>query len=332
MCTSVFTTTKDANHILARTMDFSYVLDVSPTYIPRNYCWKAGLEKSPMSNRYGFIGAGSHLEDSYFVADGVNEYGLSVAELYLPGEAVYQDQSYSEKINLAPHELIIWLLGNFKSVKDLEKKISEVNLVKVAVPGLNIITPLHWIITDATGKCVIIEPTKSELTIRENPVGVMTNTPNFEWHLENLRNYLTVQPKQYLPSSFGTFVATPFSQGTGTSGLPGGYTPPDRFVRAAFFKEYIKLAENEEMGVLNAYHILSSVSIPKGIVLTQENEQDYTQYIGTMCNTSKTYYFSKYDDRQIAKVQLNPKLLSQKEVIQFSTDTTSTFKDLNKFV
>ncbi|MDA9472460.1 choloylglycine hydrolase family protein [Enterococcus sp. 5H] len=329
MCTSIFTKTTDGKSLLSRTMDFSFPLDPSPLYIPRNYKWESGADNVSHENKFGFIGAGRLLGTAYFVADGVNEKGLSIAELYLPGEAQYQEAPEENKNNLAPHELILWMLGNFGSIKEIETKLNEVNLVAVKAPMLNIVTPLHWIITDETGRCVIIEPTEKELKIKENPVGVMTNTPRFEWHVENLRNYLNVRPKQYEPVTFGEFTAVPFSQGTGTMGLPGGYTPPERFVRAAFFKEYIDEAENEAAGVTNAYHILATVRIPKGIVVTQEGAQDYSQYVGTMCNQSRSYYFNSYDNSQIAKVTITDDLLEVDKPISFLVDKTETFKSLN---
>ncbi|MDA9472469.1 choloylglycine hydrolase family protein [Enterococcus sp. 5H] len=329
MCTSIFTKTIDGKHLLSRTMDFSFPLDPNPTYIPRNYNWTSEADKQAYTNQFGFLGAGRLLGESYFLADGVNEKGLSIAELYLPGEVDYQNEAENGQKNFAPHELILWLLGNFATVEEIEKQIHKINLVGLEAPMLNIVTPLHWIITDETGRCVVIEPTEKELRIKENPVGVMTNTPCFEWHIENLRNYLNVRPKQYEPVTFGEYTAVPFSQGTGTMGLPGGYTPPERFVRAAFFKEYIDQAKNETSGVTNAYHILATVRIPKGIVVTAEGAEDYSQYVGTMCNESRSYYFSAYDNDQVAKVTITDELLTSEEPVTFNVDKTENFKELN---
>ena len=330
MCTSIFTKTLDDNYILARTMDFSYPLNPDPVYIPRNYAWTSGADDKERTVDYGFIGAGRCLGATYFVADGVNEHGLSAAELYLPGEVQYQDYTESGKNNLAPHEIILWLLGNCKSVDDVEAGIANINIVDTPVPVLNFTTPLHWIITDTTGRCVVIEPTEKELRIKENPVGVMTNPPLLEWHIENLRNYLDVRPKQYDSATFGEFTANAFSQGTGTSGLPGGYTPPERFVRAAFFKEHIEPAKNEAMGINNAYHILNTVRIPKGVVVKTDGSEDYSLYVGCMCNNSKSYYFTSYDNYQITKLTLDDELLAKTEPVVFKYDSENeAFNVLN---
>ena len=330
MCTSIFTKTENGEYILSRTMDYSFPLDATPIYIPRKYQWKTTVNEKQFTCDYGFIGAGRLLGDNYFVADGVNEHGLSVAELYLPGEAVYQDYEDSSKMNLAPHEVILWLLGNVKSINELRQIVTNINIVEAKAPMLNIVTPLHWIITDEQGECVVIEPTEKTLKIKENPVGVMTNTPLLEWHIENLRNYLNVRPKQFEPITIGDYVANPFSQGTGTLGLPGGFTPPERFVRAAFLKEFIAPAKTEEEGINNAYHILNTVKIPKGVVVTAANTEDYTLYTGSMVNNSRTYYFSSYENHQIGKLTLDDQLLTHTDPIVFNYQNKQEgFDDLN---
>lgn len=328
MCTSIYTTTTDQKHMLARTMDFSYPLASQPIFIPRKYTWNLAAATQTIENKYGFIGTGKNLGGAYFVADGVNEMGLAVAELYLPGEAVYHEDPLAEQLNLAPHEFILWLLGNCRSVDDVAQRLAAIRLIDSPVPVLGFVTPLHWIITDKTGACVVIEPTSltEPLQFKQNPVGVMTNTPKLEWHIENLRNYLNTQPMQFASTTFGTFTADPFSQGTGTSGLPGGYTPPERFVRAAFFKEHIESAKTETEGVHNAFEILSTVKIPKGIVQKSDQTDDYSQYISVMCNETSSFYYQDYNTNEISCVQLHDQLLASDQVVEFPISKTPIFK------
>lgn len=330
MCTSIFTTTKDNKHLLARTMDFSFPLNPNVLYLPREYEWTSEADKEKHQSKYGLLGAGRLLGTSYFVADGVNEHGLAIAELYLPNKAVYQKELNDEKINLAPHEFITWALGKFKSISDLKTELSKVNLFEVPAPLINTVTPLHWILTDTTGACMVIEPTGKMLHLKENPIGVMTNTPLLEWHIENLSNYLNVRPKQYDPVEFGDYTSHAFSQGTGTLGLPGGYTPPERFVRATFFKENIDQAAVEAEAVTNAVRILATVQIPKGIVVTSEGKEDYSQYLGMMCNESKTYYYTDYNNTRISKVALTDELLERKTPKVFVMKKTEDMNILNQ--
>lgn len=92
MCTSIFLETKDNKHLLARTMDFSFPLDFDVVYLPKKNEWVSEADKEKHQSKYGMLGAGRLLGTSYFVADGVNEHGLAIAELYLPQKAVYQKE------------------------------------------------------------------------------------------------------------------------------------------------------------------------------------------------------------------------------------------------
>ena len=53
---------------------------------------------------------------------------------------------------------------------------TEINLVEKEIPLLGFVPPLHFIITDRTGETVVVESDSGELVIKENPVGVMTNS------------------------------------------------------------------------------------------------------------------------------------------------------------
>ncbi|MEA4956654.1 putative protein YxeI [bioreactor metagenome] len=323
MCTSIFTKTEDNKHFLARTMDFSFPLEGNPVFLPRDYNWHVfGKE---MTNKYAMLGTGRGIAGNYIFTDGINEHGLAMAELYLPGEASYNKKEIKGKNNLAPWEFLNWVLGNYKSIKDLEKDLKNIRLIDKEVPILNKSIPLHYIFADKTGKVVVIEPTGGELKFKENPVGVMTNTPNLEWHTQNLRNYLGIQPKQFSSKKYGEFTATPFSQGTGTSHLPGSFTPADRFVRAAFFKEYINKAKNEEEGVTNIWQILSTVRIPKGIVIEDSEGEDFTQYLAAMCLENRSFYFTSYENNQITKAELTDELIDNGDIVIFEVQRNQSY-------
>ena len=50
--------------------------------------------------------------------------------------------------------------------------------------------PLHYAITDKTGKGIIVEYTNNgTLNIYDNQVGVLTNSPPFDWQLINLGQF-----------------------------------------------------------------------------------------------------------------------------------------------
>jgi len=136
-------------------MDFGFQLDGRPVVIPRNYAWKKQLEES-QETRYGFVGTGRNL-DEYFLADGVNEQGLAIAGLYFLNEAKYSSEVKEDRVNLAPHEFIMWVLGEIASIAELRERMTEINLVEKEIPLLGFVPPLHFIITDRTGETVVVE-------------------------------------------------------------------------------------------------------------------------------------------------------------------------------
>lgn len=146
MCTSLTYTTTDGYHFLARNMDFGFQLDGRPTIIPRNYEWQRQLGGS-QKFRYGFVGTGRDL-NGYILADGVNEKGVAIAELYFLNEAEYQTESLEGKLNLAPHEFIMWVLGEIADIAELKIRIQEVNIVHAEINLLGTAAPLHFIVTD----------------------------------------------------------------------------------------------------------------------------------------------------------------------------------------
>ena len=166
------------------------------------------------------------------------------------------------------------------------------------------VAPLHWMIADASGNSMVIEKTADGLHILDNPIGVLTNSPDFPWHLTNLRNYLNLSPTQTKSQDWGPVNLTPFGQGAGAWGLPGDYTPPSRFVRTAFQKTHAAATEGTPETINAGFHILEGVSIPKGIVLTDRGTMDYTQYTAFMDLSQPGYYFRTYDNSRTTAVKL----------------------------
>ncbi|WP_414732683.1 linear amide C-N hydrolase [Acetobacterium carbinolicum] len=302
MCTSLTLMTTNQINTLARTMDFAFLLDPELIFLPRKFSLVSEVDQTVRSVKYAMMGIGRNL-GTYLFADGLNEAGLSCASLYFPGYAEYNDSVIPKKTNLAPHEIVGWLLTNFSTLEEVKAAIPQLNIVSTPLKLMNVITPLHWIITDKKGDTLVIEPTKDGIIIYENPLGVMTNSPDFNWHLTNIRNYIGVSPNKTGPIQLNGMTFNPFGGGSGTFGLPGDYTPPSRFLRALFGREAINPIETEEECINAAFHILASVDIPKGSVITDEGI-DFTQYTACMvCNTG-SYYFKTYDNNQIARACL----------------------------
>lgn len=318
MCTAVTFETEDKIRFLARTMDFSFQLDAEPIYIPRNHEFSSQIEGSSFSGEYAFMGAGRDIK-GYLFADGFNEKGFGIATLYFEQNAQFSKRKSSKKLNIAPEELVSWALGNVSSVEDFVDKISKVNIIEQENKFLKKNLPLHWIVSDNTGNTKVLEITKNGEHIYDNPVGVMTNSPEFPWHLTNLGHYNSLQPDEHTPKTYGKFSPIPDGPGNGLMGIPGDFTAASRFIRAAVLRQYSIAAKGPEEGVTAIKHILNAVDIPKGVKITDtENKiSDFTQYKGIMDLTNKTYYMLSYDGNILHKFSLDDKIMERDVPVVF---------------
>lgn len=316
MCTAITLQHNNGNTYFGRTMDFSYPLDPSLYFFPKNHKWSNILNTHNFYNNYSFMGIGQDISPIAF-ADGVNEMGFAAAALYFPGFAAYTtaDLQAPAKPPVAAIELVNFLLGMCSSVKHAVSILSTIQIVGTKDSVTNSVAPLHWIIADKSGKCMVIEKTANKLNIIENPIGVLSNSPDFEWHMTNLRNYMNISPYQAENGKWDTIMLTPFGQGGGTFGLPGDYTPPARFIRAAYQKSHAIIPDNKEDIIMTCFHIMESVSIPKGIVMTDRGTADYTQYTAFIDISSKEYFLKTYNNNQITYKRLPPNIGSNPKIL-----------------
>jgi choloylglycine hydrolase len=265
MCTAMALQSQQLDNFFGRTMDFSYCIEPQIYAVPRRYKWHSTFNDEMFSNCYSFIGIGQETDEMLGFFDGVNEEGFAAAVLYFAGYAKYSKPvKHTGKRPVAALDLLHYILGRCESIVALEKILQDIELVGVPDPVTQTIAPLHWMATDKSGKCVVIESTEKGVEVFQNPIGVMANSPDFEWHMTNLRNYMELSPKQTGETYWGEVLLKPFGQAAGTMLLPGGYTSPERFVKTAYQKTHIEIPESEIETIMACFHIMEGVSISKG--------------------------------------------------------------------
>lgn len=329
MCTSLSLGALDGSKFLARTMDFAFELNGRPTFLPQEYKWISSYDKKTYTSDYAVMGTGAKYGSNYMVADGFNEYGLSAAELYFSHAAKYETKPTEGEINLVAEEFILWALGNNKSIEDLKENIKQVHLIEsnAGVMGQN--QPLHFIFSDATGAIYILEPEGNGLVLQEDKVGVLTNTPDYNWHKTNLANYLGAQTTNFGAKKFGDEEVIPLGQ-NGTFRLPGGYTAVDRFVRTAFIRNASEAPKDNKQAVNTILHMLDSVTIPRGVNIKDNGESSYTQYQTVLDLTNKIMYFVPYGNRKVYATKMTDDLIkNQKEPKEFPISLDQEFEALN---
>ncbi len=288
MCTAITLQTAQGEVFLGRNMDFSHPLDPELFWFPRGY---QGRNQS----RYHIWGIGQNL-GKVILADGVNEAGLAMAALYFPGFAHFPPAgSCRDKEEVPALELVNLLLARCADVSQAREACSQLAIVGVEDPLTRSVAPLHWILTDQSGDCQVLEQTAAGPQFWHNPLGVLSNSPDFPWQLANLRNYVSLSPQQPEGSTWGPVELTPFGQGAGTVGLPGDFTPPARFVRTAYLKSHLPQPAGRDEAVAAGFAILGAAALPMGAVTTARGSDDYTQYT-CLLNTATGEYFVRTDD------------------------------------
>ncbi len=153
--------------------------------------------------------------------------------------------------------------------------------------------------------CLVIEQTKEGLKIYKNDVGVLTNNPDFPYHLKNLNNYMLLSPKNPDNNFSQKLDLKSFSEGMGAIGLPGDSSSVSRFVRASFNLTNSVSDGSEEDNVSQFFHILDSVAMIRGTVITANNKFDITTYSCCINLAKGIYYYKTYNNNQINAVTMN---------------------------
>lgn len=305
MCTALTLKSRQGETFFGRNMDFSYDIDPHIYIVPKDYEWDNVLSKEKIHNAYSFIGIGQELEETLAFFDGVNEMGFAAAALYFAGYAKYDAMPEAgAREQIVSFDFLHYILGRCANINDLQEMLKNISIVGFEDPVTQTVAPLHWIAVDRSGECVVIELTEKGIELIPNPMGVMTNSPDFHWHMTNLRNYMGATPYQPEEACWGNVRLTPFGQAGGTQLLPGGFTSPERFVRTAYLKSFIPTPQDRMEAVISCFHIMESVTIPKGAVITRLNTYDYTKYTAFINTATCEYFFKTYDNIQVGAASL----------------------------
>lgn len=192
MSTAITLQESSGGNFLGRTFDSSYMLEPEIYIFPRNYEWVNLTKTSMFRNKYSYIGIGKNIS-KVILADGVNERGFAIASMHFPGYACYEcPKIANKKAAISALEVTNFLLGMCACVEQVSTLLGEVQIVGIEDNITKTVVPLHWIATDRSGKSIVIEKTRSGLHICNNPIGVLTNSPEFNWHMTNLMNYSNI--------------------------------------------------------------------------------------------------------------------------------------------
>ena len=267
---------------------------------PRNFSFPLRCA-APLHTQFAMIGMAAVAQGLPLYFEATNEPGLSMAGLNFPDNAVYFPPA-DGRANVAPFELIPWVLGQCADLAQARALVQNLNLVNIPFSPRFPLSPLHWLLSDGNDS-LVIESTASGLRIWENPFGVLTNNPPFDFHLTYMNHYMALHAGPADNRLSPQLPLHNYSLGMGALGLPGDFSSASRFVRACFVKENAHCAPDEISRVHHFFHMLDAVAMPKGCVWTP-NGYEYTRY-SSCCNTEKgIYYYTTYDNFAIQSVSM----------------------------
>lgn len=200
--------------------------------------------------------------------EGLNDKGLTFSLLSYPNASGKQPTPPAGKGVLSATDLGSWALGQFATVAEVKAALQNQPVMLEALPILGgAVSPFHYVVHDATGASLVIEFHAGEMRLYDNPVGVMTNGPEFSWHLTNLDNYTYLSNVDRSVATFGSLKVMQPDSGIATEGLPASNTSVGRFVRAVYYAQFAEKAASPDHAVTTLAHIMNNFDRPRGITI-----------------------------------------------------------------
>ena len=317
-CTGISLRTQNGDLVQGRTIEFGESnINGKIVISPRGREFKALTTEGKINRlkwkaKYGFVGASVVVDQ--FIGEGINEKGLNAGLFYFPHYGSLAEHEKSKaNISIADMELVTWILSNFETVDEVKEEIKKIKVVNIGYDDKGKPLPTaHWRIGDVKGNNIVLEIVNNgEIKIYNNKVGVLTNSPDYEWHIKNLNNYINLYSGNANSFNVNGEELFSFGAGTGALGLPGDITPPSRFIRAFFYVNTIGEVENTKLAVNKAFHILNNFDIPIEIEFPKEYKGNIpkdvisaTQWTAVSDLSNREFYYKTMDNSQIRKIDL----------------------------
>lgn len=309
-CTGISLKAKDGSQVVARTVEWAATpMQCGYVVAPRGHAHQSftptGENGLKYRSVYGYVGIYTEYEP--FVVEGINEAGLSAGLFFFPQYGEYAP--YVEARNartLCDMQFVSWVLSQFSTIDQLKAAINEIDLVTLD----HKIGAVHWRIAEPNGRMVVLEVVNGVPKFYDNPLGVLTNAPGFKWHMTNLNNYVNLEPGSVADRTIKPGVTLkPLGHGSGMLGLPGDFTSPSRFVRAAFYQTTSPVWATGFETVLQAFHILNNFDVPIG---SQHEKADIpeglpsaTQFTAVTDQSAMKLYYRTAWNSNIRCINLN---------------------------
>jgi choloylglycine hydrolase len=315
-CTGITLKAKDGSVVYGRTMEWgSFDMESEVMIVPPGHTFKSLLADGKWGKTWTakFAVAGINGVGKEIVLDGINSAGLTIGLFYHPGFAEYQkfDPALAAE-SLAPTDVATYLLTTCDSVAAVRAALEKVRVVPVVEPALGIVAPVHFLVTEPSGRAIVVEYLRGELKIFDAPLGTITNAPSYDWHETNLRNYVNLSAVSIPDKKIGDLDFKPLGGGNGSGmiGLPGDFTPPSRFIRAVAFTQTARPTATGPETMYELFRILDNFNVTAGAAeghgtATTQPLRSATQWTTAYDTKSHTLYYHTMNNRRVRKVELD---------------------------
>lgn len=304
MCTSLAYRDASENVYFGRTLELTSDLPYQIVYFPAKLPFSSKSEGHPTltyTGKHGFLAvtmpdrmptkeAPLGYEDLKPL-EGLNEKGLTFSLLSYPAAGGKHEAVAATKAVLSASDLGSWALSQFATVAEVKEALGAQPVLLEALALLGgVESPFHYVVHDAAGDCLVIEFNQGEMKLYDNPVGVMTNGPEFSWHLTNLDNYTFLSNVDKSSAMFGSYKATQPDSGIATAGLPASNTSVGRFVRAAYYAQFTEKATSPDMAIKTLAHVMNNFDRPRGATIDYPSDDGgHLEVAGLSSSADETY-------------------------------------------
>ncbi|APX72241.1 choloylglycine hydrolase family protein [Companilactobacillus allii] len=332
MCTGISYESTDNQEFFGRTQEYNLEYDYVLAQFPRDYV--VDISASKWKTKYSVIGVSARIDHQLMptVLDGLNEFGLACSTQYFAEDNIYNtmDEIIEEgKSPVYAEQFIFYILSMCKDIDDVKQILKS-----VAIPNSSIVQktglPQHFFIKDGSGRSIVVEPSIAAefgFNVYENKIGVMTNSPSFDWQVTNLKNYTGLTTKFQNDLQLNNTTIKSLGKSSGLIGLPGDYTAPSRFVKATTLLNFSEKTDSNN-SINLGFHILSMSDIPKGVVICADGTSEYTQYTSLYNQTKRELYIKLYDNLDVQKITFSDEYANNSEPKIYELVKESHYKEL----
>jgi choloylglycine hydrolase len=258
MCSGIRIVAKDGTVVVGRTLEFGPISKFKKCVTP------AIKGTSTPDNK---------------IVDGMNRAGLVVFVFYFPDCATYAPSPDFNKLNVKPMDLATMILERCKTCDDVEFLVPKLNVIHEKYPPFPSTPGIHWMVTDASGKSIVLEPEDGSLNVYQNDLGVFANSPTFPEHLKHASQF-------------------------GQTDLPGDFSSQSRFARLAFFADAVVQPKDGTEAINSLIHVLNNFDVPRGAVSSVDPQTKKMIYETTIYTvyyniTNRQVLFKDHENQQI---------------------------------